>query len=377
MDQSIDTPSSKRFAVAIENRSYEAREGKVSAKAWAQRDADDFANITDPTDRQAAGLRIALQMTENRDYSKALLSSDKGAVVASQVREIETMTVASALASQMRKRSELDQIAAGNVSAARKKDTEQALKEMGLNSIEGKKTRDQSKEQGAPRHGDNGIESDEIFTPTKTNGKDAIPPEVEREFIRVGDKFHFANKPSTVAFEDHGTKLETKTDNENVASAMVKVALARGWDEIKVTGSETFKREVWFEGAARGMSVKGYTPNDADKARLEIAKGQGANADFRARENQIEPSKLQEQTKNDAQVAALAKAAASAKSMSEADIKAKVGASHLTPAQKEIVLHRVHENIEKAAETAKPHTVPNTTTEFRTKREIQDQELSR
>lgn len=73
---------------------------------------------------------------------------------------------------------------------------------MGLNSIEGKKTRAQGKEQDTPRQGDNGIESDEIFTPTKTKGRDAIPPEVEREFIRVGDKFHFANKPSTVAFED-------------------------------------------------------------------------------------------------------------------------------------------------------------------------------
>ena len=377
MDQSIDTPSSKRFAVAIENRTYEAREGKLSAKTWAQRDADDFAKITDPTDRQAAGLRIALQMTENRDYGRALLSSDQGAAVVAQVREIETTTVAVALARQMRKRSELDEIAAGNVAAVRQMDTEQAIKEMGLNSNEGKKTRAQGKEQDTPRQGDNGIESDEIFTPTKTKGRDAIPPEVEREFIRVGDKFHFANKPSTVAFEDLGTKLETKTDNENVASAIVKVALARGWDEIKVTGSETFKREVWFEAAARGMSVKGYTPNDADKARLELVKGQGARADFRARENQIEPSKNQEQTKTDAQVAALAKAATSVRNMSEADIKAKVGASHLTPAQKQIVMHRVHENIEKAAETAKPHTVHNTTTEFRTKRETQDQELTR
>ncbi len=125
------------------------------------------------------------------------------------------------------------------------------------------------------------------------------------------------------------------------------------------------------------MSVKGYTPNDADKARLELVKGQRARADFRARENQIEPSKNQEQTKTDAQVAALAKAATSVRNMSEADIKAKVGASHLTPAQKQIVMHRVHENIEKAAETAKPHTVHNTTTEFRTKRETQDQELTR
>ena len=104
MDQSIDTPSSKRFAVAIENRTYEAREGKLSAKTWAQRDAEDFAKITDPTDRQAAGLRIALQMTDNRDYGKAILSSDQGTAVAAQVREIETTTVATALASQMRRK---------------------------------------------------------------------------------------------------------------------------------------------------------------------------------------------------------------------------------------------------------------------------------
>ena len=45
-------------------------------------------------------------------------------------------------------------------------------------------------------------------------------------------------------------------------------AEARGWDEIKVSGTETFRKEVWLEAASRGMHVKGYVPSEQDKAEL-------------------------------------------------------------------------------------------------------------
>ena len=74
---------------------------------------------------------------------------------------------------------------------------------------------------------------------------------------------------------------------------MVKIAQARGWDEIRVTGSESFKREVWFKAASQGMHVRGYTPNDADLAKLEAIK----QGEFRAREkvNTIEGERTREQ----------------------------------------------------------------------------------
>jgi len=74
---------------------------------------------------------------------------------------------------------------------------------------------------------------------------------------------------------------------------MVRIAEARGWDEIKVSGSETFRKEVWLEAASRGMHVKGYTPSEQDKAELakrlsetEANKVEKDNKPFRARENE-------------------------------------------------------------------------------------------
>ena len=49
---------------------------------------------------------------------------------------------------------------------------------------------------------------------------------------------------------------------------MVRIAEARGWNEIKVSGSETFRREVWLEAATRHMHVKGYHPSEQDFAAL-------------------------------------------------------------------------------------------------------------
>jgi len=114
----------------------------------------------------------------------------------------------------------------------------------------------------------NRVESDEIFTATQTDIKLAVPPDVEKRYIHVGNKFYHAKNTDLVAFEDKGNKLETRSNSETIAESMVRIAEARGWDELKVSGSEAFRREVWLAAAARGMQVKGYTPTDMDKAAL-------------------------------------------------------------------------------------------------------------
>ena len=46
---------------------------------------------------------------------------------------------------------------------------------------------------------------------------------------------------------------------------MLKVAQHRGWTRLKVEGDEAFRREVWIQGRAMGLDIKGYQPRDRDR----------------------------------------------------------------------------------------------------------------
>lgn len=114
----------------------------------------------------------------------------------------------------------------------------------------------------------NQISSDEAFAASTRAAKPTIPPEVEARYLRVGDKFYHPTNTSVIAFEDKGSKLETRSNSEQVADTLVTIARSRGWEEIKVSGSETFRKEVWLEAASHGMQVRGYIPSELDKAAL-------------------------------------------------------------------------------------------------------------
>lgn len=203
---------------------------------------------------------------------------------------------------------------------------------------------------------DNQVESDEIFTASQPDVRPAVPPEVEKKYLRVGDKFYYPNNTEQAAFEDKGNKLETKSNSENVAESMVRIAEARGWDEIKVSGTETFRKEVWLEAASRGMHVKGYAPSEQDKAELAKRtrdldpKVEKENKPFRARENDEEtttPSQRRasafanetpaEAVKLHPELAGAAAVLAATAKQAEAD--------GLNPAQRAIVSARVRQNV--------------------------------
>ncbi|MGJ0489477.1 LPD7 domain-containing protein [Methylobacter sp.] len=209
----------------------------------------------------------------------------------------------------------VDPAALERVAASRNREFAQVREAMGLNTVEPNiekqqqplvgeeeakraawlKKGEQAKAVQAPSEksaSGNKVESDEIFTATQSDIKPVIPSEIEKQYLRVGDKFYHPKNTDSVAFEDKGNKLETKSNSENIAESMVRIAAARGWDEIKVSGSESFSREVWLEASSRGMQVKGYTPTEQDKAELakrmresEINKIEQTNKPFRAREN--------------------------------------------------------------------------------------------
>lgn len=179
-------------------------------------------------------------------------------------------------------------------------------------------------------------------------------------------KLRFMPTPTIFA-----NKLETKSNSEAIAESMVRIAEARGWDEIKVSGSEAFRKEVWLEAASRGMHVKGYSPSEQDKA--ELAKRGAsveANKPFRARENEADkttakpadapkPEPKAEADKPDspgkklAQVFATETAVEAVKKHPElagaaaavAAMDKKAESDGLTPEQRAIVAARVRQNV--------------------------------
>lgn len=337
--------------------------------------------------------RIAFEETEKTMKSEATLERATPQVVQ---EDKDAQTEKSGARTPVEEMS-IDPAALERVAVARSRDTTQAREALGLNTLEpdiekqqqqlageeeGKRSAWLKKAEDAKAAqpttvektaSDNKVESDEIFTATQRDVKPVVPPEVEKQYLRVGDKFYHSKNTDMVAFEDKGNKLETKSNSENIAESMVRIAEARGWDEIKVSGSETFRKEVWLEAASRGMHVKGYSPSEQDKAELgkrvsesEANKIEKDNKPFRAREKEAEETKdskpeavkpevsktdspgkrMAETFANESALDAVKKhpeLAGAAAAVAVMDKKAE--ADGLTPAQRAIVSARVRQNV--------------------------------
>lgn len=112
---------------------------------------------------------------------------------------------------------------------------------------------------------DQGIEA----LPESYGKASEIPEGVKKRYLQVGNRFYFEKNPDQLAFEDKGNKLNTKSNGVTVAAALVEIAHSRGWTEIKVKGSEEFRRSVWLKANFQGIECKGYVPKEADLATLE------------------------------------------------------------------------------------------------------------
>jgi hypothetical protein len=75
------------------------------------------------------------------------------------------------------------------------------------------------------------------------------------------------NDPA-MRFTESTFRLATESDQQDVAATMVRVAEARRWAGLRVTGSLAFRAAVWHEAALRGMRMVGYAPGPADLQRL-------------------------------------------------------------------------------------------------------------
>ena len=87
--------------------------------------------------------------------------------------------------------------------------------------------------------------------------------------IATEPRFVYPNNSKAVAFVDRGDKLETPSSAPQIAKSLVAIAEARGWDELRVKGTDGFRREIWLEASSKGIHVDGYKPNKVNKAELE------------------------------------------------------------------------------------------------------------
>lgn len=118
------------------------------------------------------------------------------------------------------------------------------------------------------KQGENVVETQNALPETFLK-RSEIPEGVKKRYLQVGNRFYFEKNPDQLAFEDKGNKLHTKSNGVNVAAALVEIANSRGWTEIKVKGSEEFRRSVWLKANVQGIECKGYVPKEADLATLE------------------------------------------------------------------------------------------------------------
>jgi len=216
----------------------------------------------------------------------------------------------------------------------------------------------------AEQYKENQVESDEVFTATQPDIRPIVPSEVEMKYLRVGDTFYNSKNTDLVAFEDRGNKLLTKTNSEQVAEDMVRVAEARGWDEINVRGTEQFRFKAWHEAALRGMHVRGYTPTETQIAQVEAerkSKGIDDKPVSSSSSGDNKADKAPEQEKDLAKIYAESTQADALRSRPElagayaieAAIDKKAEADGLTPQQRAVVGARVRQNIVNSIEKGK------------------------
>ncbi len=83
-----------------------------------------------------------------------------------------------------------------------------------------------------------------MTTPRDTT---SVPESVRDRFLQIKEKWYFEN--GELAFQDMGTKLSTKSENQEIVRSFVAIAQERGWEEINIVGgTKEFRRAVVAPG---------------------------------------------------------------------------------------------------------------------------------
>jgi len=102
-----------------------------------------------------------------------------------------------------------------------------------------------------------------------------MPRRISQTYTEQNGKFYSKDK-NIVMFEDKGQKLATSTTDKTTIADMIVLAKAKQWDNLKLTGSNDFRREAWLQAESQGIKTQGYTPKEADLAALETLRQERA-----------------------------------------------------------------------------------------------------
>lgn len=256
------------------------QERQDRAKNWtpeeaaqqAQRDSQDYAANTNKYERGYMRDDMALNAGVNPAYQAAL---EKAAPELAQ--ELKDPQAAQQQLNTVERDPEQGRIASevAKYDAETHERIERIKKEIAKKkiavapAIENEAESIQPAKQKQPQAQDNASIQREDALAAPSNYKLIVPPEIGSKYLQVGNKYHNPDSAKTVAFVDRGDKLQTASSNPQIADDLVKIADARGWQELKVTGTPAFRREVWLEASVRGIHVDGYKPTELDKAELE------------------------------------------------------------------------------------------------------------
>lgn len=88
---------------------------------------------------------------------------------------------------------------------------------------------------------------------------------VERDRQGRAERFFRDHRASEPQFRDRGRSLSADRAYPDTIADMLKIARHRGWVQVRVTGDEAFRREVWIQAQALGLEVRGHRPRERDR----------------------------------------------------------------------------------------------------------------
>jgi hypothetical protein len=144
------------------------------------------------------------------------------------------------------------------------KRTEAAKPELEENSIG--PTRRRAKAVAALPQAAQPEQSKPATRPRPSVAKQAVPEDVRRRFVQLKDEYFFPD--GAKAFTDRGDRLTTQSENTEVVRSLITIAQSRGWGEVRVRGSERFRREAWAAAQTVGIEIRGYKPSEFEQSRL-------------------------------------------------------------------------------------------------------------
>ena len=136
--------------------------------------------------------------------------------------------------------------------------------------------------------------------PESTESEFLTPESIRKRFIQTDNKYFYRDDENRLAFEDRGKRLATAHNDPDVARSMVELAQAKGWDAVKIRGSEAFRRTVWLQASLRGMEVDGFEAKAVDLAKLEELRAEQGRPTGRSAttppQNVVEQTALRQRT---------------------------------------------------------------------------------